>query len=118
MEREEGFTLSFLGEDGRATLDLCGSRSGRDTDKAKAAGIKPRAFAVGSEVGGAAERGTPTRVAFEEARLVISCGKVHAQDIDPKGFIGDSISRSYPKGDYHRLYVGAIEGAWRRGQAR
>jgi|GEM_PF-6624879 hypothetical protein len=29
--------------------------------------------------------------------------------------VGELISRSYPSGDYHRLYVGAIEGAWRRG---
>ena len=59
MQREEGFTLSFLGEGGREALDICGSTSGRDTDKAKAAGIHPRAFA--------------SRVAFEEAQVVISC---------------------------------------------
>ena len=111
MEREEGFTLSFLGGGGRKALEICGSRSGRDTDKAKAAEIRPRAFRVreGAEAGDGR-----ARVAFEEARLVISCRKVHSQDLDPKGFADDSISSSYPSKDYHRLYVGAIEGAWRR----
>lgn len=108
MEREEGFTLSFLGEGGRKALDICGSTSGRDTDKAKAAGIHPRAFAT---TGPAAA----SRVAFDEAQVVVSCRKVHSQDIDPKGFADDSIPRQYPIMDYHRLYVGAIEGAWRRG---
>jgi flavin reductase (DIM6/NTAB) family NADH-FMN oxidoreductase RutF len=105
IEREEGFTLSFFEEDRRAALELCGSASGRDTDKARAAGITPRAFE-------AAEG--RARVAFEEARLVLSCRKVYAQDLDPGGFIDPGISRHYPEGDVHRLFVGAIEGAWER----
>jgi len=111
MESEEGFTLSFLGEGGRKALNICGSTSGRDTDKAQAAGISPRAFQVGA--------GATARVAFDEAEFVVSCRKVYAQDIDPKAFIDRSIASAYPLTDYHRLYVGAIEGAWRpiQGQA-
>ena len=110
MESEEGFTLSFLGEGGRKALNICGSTSGRDTDKAKAAGISPRAFEVGA--------GSPARVAFEEAELVVSCRKVYAQDIDPKAFVDGTIASVYPLKDYHRLYVGAIEGAWRPASGR
>lgn len=109
MEKAEGFTLSFFERKYRKALDLCGSRSGRDTDKAKAAGISPRAFSVG---------GSAQRVGFEEARLVLSCRKIYSQDLDAKRFIDPGIARNYPKGDVHRLYAGAIEGAWRRASGR
>jgi flavin reductase (DIM6/NTAB) family NADH-FMN oxidoreductase RutF len=109
MEREGGFTLSFFDERWRKALDVCGSRSGRDTDKAAAAGITPRAF----EVNGSAQR-----VAFDEARLVLACRKIHSQELDPGCFIDPSISDNYPTGDVHRLFIGAIEGAWRSASAR
>jgi len=112
MENSEGFTLSFFAQEQRKILSICGSCSGRDTDKAAAAGIKPRLFAVGEE--GAGGEGGPGRVAFEEARLVLSCRKLHAQNLDPAGFLDPSIDANYPAKDWHRFYVGAIEGAWRR----
>ncbi len=103
MEREEGFALSFFGPEGRAALNLCGSRSGRDTDKAEAAGIEPRGF------------GPKERVGFEEARLVLSCRKLFAQDLAPGSFADPSLlPMHYAGGDLHRLYVGGIEGAWKR----
>ncbi|MGA2548086.1 MAG: flavin reductase [Rectinemataceae bacterium] len=117
MERETGFTLSFLGEGGRKALNICGARSGRDTDKAKAAGITPRAFPArgGPAHSGGASVGASERVGFEEARLVLSCRKVFAQDLDPGSFADPAIlTLHYAKGDLHRLYVGAIEGAWKR----
>jgi flavin reductase (DIM6/NTAB) family NADH-FMN oxidoreductase RutF len=109
MDREEGFALSFFGEEHRKVLDICGSKSGRDSDKAKEADITPRAFAA---------KGSAQRVGFEEARLVLSCRKLYSQDLDPGRFIDPRISKNYPKGDVHRLYVGAIEGAWRPASAR
>ena len=38
VDQEEYFTLSFLGEESRKALQLCGSKSGRDTDKIKECG--------------------------------------------------------------------------------
>jgi flavin reductase (DIM6/NTAB) family NADH-FMN oxidoreductase RutF len=106
MEGEEGFTLCFFdGQSGRAALELCGATSGRDTDKARAACITPIGF----------ETSASPRVGFEEARLVLSCRKLFAQDLSPDSFVDPGIlPRHYPKGDLHRMYVGAIEGAWRR----
>jgi flavin reductase (DIM6/NTAB) family NADH-FMN oxidoreductase RutF len=103
MERADGFTLSFFGPERREALDICGSTSGRDGDKAKAAGISPRAFSAA---------GVPARVSFEEARLVLSCRKLYAQDLDPACAVDGRIAAHYPEGDWHRLYVGAIEAAW------
>jgi len=42
-------------------------------------------------------------------------GAVVAQDLDAARFIDPGIAKNYPKGDLHRMYVGAIEGAWERG---
>ncbi len=113
MEREEGFTLSFFDEGMKKALDVCGSISGRDRDKAEAAGITPRAFVVPGGAAQAAGIG-PERVGFEEARIVVSCRKLYSQDLDPSRFIDPAILKHYPSGDLHRLYVGAIEGAWER----
>jgi len=106
MERADGFTLSFLREGMRDALNLCGSRSGRDCDKAKEAGLTPRDFGAGAGAGA-------PRIAFEEARLVIACRKVFAQDIAADSFVDRSILKDhYAKGDLHRLYMGAVEGCW------
>jgi flavin reductase (DIM6/NTAB) family NADH-FMN oxidoreductase RutF len=106
MEREEGFTLSFFDESRRKALQICGAKSGREVDKAEAAGITPLPFRVGE---------ARPRVAFAEARLVLSCRKIYSQDPDLGRVLDPSVvSTFYPKGDVHRLYFGAIEGAWRR----
>jgi flavin reductase (DIM6/NTAB) family NADH-FMN oxidoreductase RutF len=104
MERSDGFTLSFLPEGMREALNVCGSRSGRDVDKATEAGLTPRDFGSPS--------GSP-RIAFEEARLVISCRTVYAHDLEAGSFLDPSLLRDhYAAGDLHRMYAGAIEGCW------
>ncbi len=95
VERHAEFTLSFFEESHRDALTLCGAKSGRDTDKADETGLVP-------------VEGSPGTVHFEQARLVIECRKLHAQDIDPAGFLAPSIRENYVDGDYHRMYVGEI----------
>lgn len=97
MEKSDTFTLSFFGEEYRKVLNFCGSKSGRDIDKAAATGITPVEGSSGS-------------VYFSEARLVIECRKIYFQDIDPANFIDPAIDRNYPMKDYHRMYVGEIVG--------
>lgn len=96
MEKAESFSLSFFTEDYRKALSLCGSKSGRDIDKAAAAGLTPTPGKL---------EGTTT---FEQARLVIECRKLYYQDIDPAHFLDASIDRNYPEKDYHRMYIGEI----------
>lgn len=95
MERSEYFTLSFFGEDYREALNLCGSKSGRQVNKAEAAGLT-------AVVGGTGA------VYFAEARLVLECRKIYFQDLDPTHFLDPSIHKNYPARDYHRMYLGEI----------
>lgn len=41
IEKSDYLTLSFLGEANKKIHAVCGSKSGRDTDKVKATGLKP-----------------------------------------------------------------------------
>ena len=95
MERSAGFTLSFFDEKYRDALNFCGSRSGRDVNKAAETGITP----VGGDSGS---------VFFEEARMILECRKIYFQDINPANFIDSEINKNYPGKDYHRMYVGEI----------
>ena len=95
VESNDNFSLSFFGDGAQKTIHaVCGSKSGRDIDKAKESNLTPL-FSDGT-------------VYFEEARIVIICKKVYAYDIDPKNFIGVDDERWYPQKDYHRAYVGQI----------
>jgi len=102
INKESLFTLSFFDEIHRAALNLCGSKSGRDTDKAAAAGLTPVFFSGGPAEGA---------VSFKEARDIIICKKIYAQDIDPALFLDvQSIEECYHGKDYHRLFIGEIVG--------
>lgn len=96
MEKSDTFTFSFFEEKYRSALQLCGTKSGRDIDKAEATGLTP--------VSGS----TPGTTTFEEARLVIECRKIYFQDIDPRNFLDPSIAENYQGDDYHRMYLGEV----------
>lgn len=47
---------------------------------------------------------------FEEARMVLICRKMYAQPYAPEAFLDESlIARHYPEGDFHVMYICAIE---------
>lgn len=96
MEKADNFTLSFFDEKYRPALELCGAKSGRDIDKAAAAGITPIAATL------------PGTTCFAEARLVIECRKIYFQDLDPANFLDPAIERNYSNRDYHRMYIGEV----------
>jgi flavin reductase (DIM6/NTAB) family NADH-FMN oxidoreductase RutF len=96
INKAEHYTLSVLPEEHRKILDFCGSRSGRDTDKIAATGLKP------ADIEGKS-------VSFEQARLVFLCRKLYAQDFDPKLFLDRGIETLYPQKDYHRVFIGEVE---------
>jgi len=95
MEASERFTLSFFTKTYRKALVFCGSKSGRDYDKARETGLEPV---------------SPFRdtVSFRQARLALVCRKLYTTDLDPRRFLDPKIDENYPKQDYHRVYVGEI----------
>lgn len=100
VEANDFFTLSFFEEKYRKELDFCGSKSGRDVNKIEKCGFTPIYFSEGG-------------VAFEEAKLIMTCRKLYMQDIDPANFKDSLIDRNYPKKDYHRMYIGEIVQAYK-----
>ena len=94
VEREENFALSFYGEN-KGVHKVCGSTSGRTTDKTAAAGLTS-VFSDGT-------------VYFEEAELVLICKKLYVQDIREDCFLDRAIvEKWYPEKDFHRMFVGEI----------
>ena len=100
VEREDVFSLSFFGKGYRKALNLCGTKSGRDCDKVSESGITPIV--------------TPgSTIAFKEARLILECKKLYADNIEPQFFVDKRIDGSvYPTKDYHRFYIAEITGCW------
>lgn len=94
IDNSEYFTLCFFDEEYKKALQLCGTKSGRDVDKAEATGLKP-VFCCDTTY-------------FEQAKLVIVCKKIASQDMDKTGFIDSSIINNYKNEDYHTTYVGEI----------
>ena len=95
MEASDSFTLSFFDEKYRDTLKFCGTKSGRDYDKAEKTGLTPI-------------EGISKSVYFNEARLVLECRKLYFDDLKPENFIDPDIQKEYPQNDYHRFYIGEI----------
>ena len=99
MEKYDRFTLSFFDGGCKAEMGLCGRKSGRDTDKWAETGLVPAPFG--------------DAVSFESAKTVLVCKKLAKWDLTPDGFLDSSIAANYTAGDYHRMYVGAIEHVYR-----
>lgn len=94
-EKYDSFTLSFFDGGYKKELGFCGSKSGRDYDKAKETGFTPLV------VDGS--------VAFEQAGVILKMKKLAFQDMDQAGFLDGVIDKFYGGTDYHRVYVGKIE---------
>ena len=102
VEQGDMLTLSFLGEEHKDVHKVCGSKSGRDTDKVASAGLKPVFTPHGN-------------VAYEQARLTLECRKLYADMIRPEQFVDrQALARWYGEshGGYHKMYVVEIMHAW------
>ena len=100
LEARSEFTLNVLGERHRKALDLCGTRSGRDTDKWRETGL--------GRVPG--ETVAVPRVA--EAELALECRVLASFDLDPARFLDPAIEKLYPRADYHRAFLGEVLAVW------
>lgn len=91
------FTLSFYPADKKQSIHgVCGSKSGRDVDKAKECNLTP-----------CFDENAPY---FEEAEIVLVCKKMAKSKFDPKDFVDGTINEKwYPQNDFHYIYYGEIE---------
>lgn len=96
VDREEVFTLSFLPEEYREVLRVCGSVSGKNVEnKWEDAGLHPY-YVDGT-------------TAVEEAEMVFVCRKLYAQDMKPEHFTDTECDgKWYPNHDYHTMYIAEI----------
>ncbi len=97
-EKEDRFSVAFLGEENRSALKLCGTLSGRDTDKLEKAGLHSCML-----------DGVPV---ISEARLALVCRKLYSDDLKKDRFLDSSLLSQYTAGDFHRFYVCEIEKAF------
>ena len=93
INNSDYFTLSFYG-DNKDIHKICGSRSGRDTDKTALTGLTP----VFSD----------NTVYFEQARMVVVCKKQYVQQMEADCFTDKEPLRWYNR-DFHYMIIGKIE---------
>lgn len=104
LQEEVGFTLSFFEEKYRKALGICGSKSGRDTDKVAEAGLTPIEIPSGL-------------MSFGEARMLIECKKMFVQEINLDNFVEpyktQIIAEAY-KNDpaTHDMFIAEITAVW------
>lgn len=89
-------SLSFFGEEHRKMLSYMGSKSGRDEDKIKNAGLSVEFL-----------DNTPY---FSEAEIVLVAKKLYAQEMGEEFLVDKDIAgKWYPNNDWHTMYVCEIE---------
>ena len=94
VENNEYFTASFYGEEFRDALKFCGSKSGRDYDKAKETGLTPAVFGES--------------VAFEEAEMVFVCRKLYKDELTKEAFLTNEADAFYANDPYHSRFIAEI----------
>lgn len=101
LENNDTYTLSFFSEDYRDALNICGTRSGRDTDKIKESGLTPKKMDSGL-------------MSFEEARLIIECRKLYSEPFQRECFADKSILEKIydDETSMHTMYIGEIMNVW------
>ena len=91
----ESFSLCFFDEDYKKVLSYMGRVSGRYEDKIKNSGLTLNEI--------------DNIPYFSEAKLVLACKKLFAQEFLSENFIEKGlIEANYPNNDYHTLYIAEI----------
>lgn len=95
IDNSATFSLTFLDNSFRTTLNYLGTKSGRDEDKIKNSNLTVLH--------------TDDIPYFEEANIVILCKKLYAQEFEPECFIAPELNEKwYPDVDHHTLYIAEI----------
>ncbi len=94
LEREDYFTVTFYDEKYREALNIMGTKSGKDCDKAALAGLTP--VAVGESIG------------YAEAKVTVLCRKIYTQELELSLMPADVVQRQYPDNEPHTMYIGEV----------
>ncbi|WP_027437571.1 flavin reductase family protein [Lachnospira multipara] len=101
LDKNDFFSLSFLPNENRNALSVCGSVSGKDCDKWEESGLT-----LNSRLG----------IPFpDESSLVFLCKKLACIPMTSDTFTDNEINKKfYENGDYHYMYIGEIMDAMAR----
>lgn len=98
LDKYDKFTCSYFGEGYKDALAICGSKSGRDTDKVAEAGLTVEQI-PGHDA-----------VTFKEAKHTFICSKVLHQELEESGFDNTELYKEFYEGDEnHVLFIGTID---------
>ncbi|MCL1943209.1 MAG: flavin reductase [Candidatus Azobacteroides sp.] len=102
LQKDSVYTLSFFDKKYRDTLQMLGSKSGRDFDKIKKSGFTPLRMPSGA-------------MSFKEADLVIECKKLLSQPIDTSNITSSDVMNWYrEEPGVHNIFFGEIIGVWKK----
>ena len=96
IEKQGCFTVNVPTEAMAEACALCGSRSGRDTDKFAACGLTVE------------KAETVDAPAVAECPIVYECRVVHSNDVLSPRLAEEIRAGAYKGGDFHRIYWGEI----------
>lgn len=101
IENNPCFTLSFLGEANKAIHKVCGSKSGRDTDKISETGLQPYPTENGN-------------ILFRQARIGIECKKLYTTVVEKDQLVDPEIFDKWygDQGGLHKMYIAEILNLW------
>ena len=101
LESLPEYTVCVPGPDLKKAVAVCGSRSGRDIDKVKECGLSlTRSETIGVPY-------------VEECRIHYECRVIHKSNVVNADLSPEIVAKSYPAGDFHRVYYGEILGVYR-----
>jgi len=102
LQKDSVYTLSFFNEEYKDVMKMLGSKSGRDTDKMKEAGLTYLEMPLGAP-------------SFKEASLIIECRKLISQPIDTTCISSPEVLDWYKEGPgTHHLFLGEIVNVWKK----
>ncbi len=96
VEKAEYFTVSFYDKKYKSALGIMGSKSGKDVDKVKEAGLTPKFLENG--------------ITFEEASETFVCKKIYMDQLDIKKFpdFAKKFYASEKEAPAHSIIIGQL----------
>jgi flavin reductase (DIM6/NTAB) family NADH-FMN oxidoreductase RutF len=105
LEESNRFTVCLPAKGMEETLQICGTRSGRDMDKFKELGLTTR-------------RGIEVDAPYiEECPIHYECEVVYQTELKPGQLTKTLEADAYPSGNYHVMYFGHIKGVYAKENA-